>query len=81
MAKKRSCKKDELPFLAARVIEGLRDNALKVAMKIGLEALESDDGVEIDARILQTIPDHCPELKSNRGESLYRALFGLVQSC
>ena len=39
-------KEDDRPALAGRIAEGLRDDALTIAMRIGYERLATSDGVE-----------------------------------
>ena len=38
-------KEDDRPALAGRIVEGLRDDALTIAMKIGYEKLATTNGV------------------------------------
>ena len=44
LAKQSSCKKDDRSQLASKIVEGLQGNALAVAMKMLIPALEVDDG-------------------------------------
>ena len=39
-------KKEELPNLSSRIIQGLRDDAFLVAADIGVEELTKEEGVE-----------------------------------
>ena len=63
------CKADDLPNLASKIIEGLRDRALKVAMNVGNEKLAKPDGVKL---LIEAMKQHVFPYRREEAKQLYK---------
>ena len=70
MSKFLGTKADDRPALAGRIVEGLRDDALTVAMKLGYEKLCTADGVQ---DLVTLMRDTVFPYKDQEAKELYRA--------
>ena len=70
MTKFLGTKDDDKPSLAGKIIEGLRDEALLVAMEMGYEKLASEDGIKV---LVTKMRNHIFPYQKEEAKEFYKA--------